>query len=232
MNNEQNNNMFGIPNTQPQNNQGNNQTIPGANLTPITPNTIESTNQVSHPTMSVNPIPGIVTENSNQTNGLPPINNTPLGNNSSIPEIVNSLPPESTNSAINNLGMANSINTAMNNQQLNPVIPEINNPNTMVQPVNNNQAPNNNFGDATPITNQGLNNNDEVVTVKQYLIYTLLCCIPFVGFIIMLMKAFGNNVNKNISNLAKAQLLLAVIVTVIGFVFGSLLGSLLVNMLP
>ena len=245
MNNNQNNNMYGIPNLNPQaqNNQASSQVIPGANLTPIGPGMADTTSQVAQPTISsnmpVNPVPGIVTETSNQTNGLPPINNVPLNSNSNIPGIVNSTPMNNVNVPTNNLGTStfdNGLGNPVNNQPLNPVMPEVNgainnNSNVMPQPMNNTQIPNNNLGDATPLTNQSTNGNDEVVTVKQYIIYTLLCCIPVVGFIIMIMKAFGKNENKNISNLAKAQLLLAVIITVIGFVLGSLLSSLLVNMI-
>ena len=45
----------------------------------------------------------------------------------------------------------------------------------------------------------------------------------------MLVKAFGSKANKNISNLAKAQLILSIIITVLAFIIGIAFTSLIVS---
>lgn len=68
------------------------------------------------------------------------------------------------------------------------------------------------------ITNDMNNSNDNIVSVGSYLGHILLFSIPLIGFVMLLVKAFGSKSNKNISNFAKAQLLLSVIVVVLSMV--------------
>ena len=57
----------------------------------------------------------------------------------------------------------------------------------------------------------------EVVSVKRYMMYIILFSIPVVGLIVLIVKFFDKN-DKNISNYAKAQLLLSLIGAVIGVI--------------
>lgn len=70
--------------------------------------------------------------------------------------------------------------------------------------------------------------NEEVVSVKKYLIHMLLCIIPIAGIIILIMRAIDGK-DKNITNLARAQLLLTAVITLLSviltFAMGSLIGS-------
>lgn len=92
---------------------------------------------------------------------------------------------------------------------------------------------------STPVSqvNETVNQNEgteEVVSVKKYLIHMLLCCIPLVGIIILIMRALDRK-DKNISNLARAQLLISAIVVLLSvvmmFVMSSLITSLFSNSL-
>jgi len=68
-------------------------------------------------------------------------------------------------------------------------------------------------------------NTDAVMTVGGYIGMMLLTAIPLVGFILLLVWAFGSSVNRNKKNLARAILILGVIGFVISILFGSILGS-------
>lgn len=258
MNNEQNNAFINVGQPlSPTNNQNqtlaqSNYDIPGANLTPI--------GLTPQPTDTIMPDNNIPVQSNSETtaaspitNSLPPLNSDnviPINSNSVIPGIVNSSPVESINTSTNNLNQELNINnsspfdiglnssTIPQSQPTNATILPINNINgsTITNEVlstssNNVQPLNNNLGDATPLTNVGNDNgSNDTISVKQYLLHMILCSIPLVGIIVLLMRAFSNKENKNISNLAKAQLLLSVIITVLftvlSIVFGSLLGSL------
>lgn len=52
-----------------------------------------------------------------------------------------------------------------------------------------------------------------VMSVKDWIIMSLITMIPLVGFIMLFVWAFGDSVNPNKSNFAKAALILSVIVT-------------------
>ena len=54
-----------------------------------------------------------------------------------------------------------------------------------------------------------------VMSVKDWLITSLIMIIPIVGFVMLFVWAFGENANPNKANWAKAALLLSVIA--IGF---------------
>ena len=70
---------------------------------------------------------------------------------------------------------------------------------------------------------------EEVVSVKKYLVLNLLFAIPVVGLIMLIVKAFEKNTNKNISNYAKSMLIWYLIVFVISFVFTILISVLVVS---
>lgn len=68
-------------------------------------------------------------------------------------------------------------------------------------------------------------NSDNIVSVGKYMLYMILFSIPLVGFIVLLIKVFDKK-NINISNMAKAQLLMSVIVMVLVFlIFVVLFGT-------
>ena len=68
----------------------------------------------------------------------------------------------------------------------------------------------------------------EVVSVKRYMLYIILFSIPVIGLVVLIVKFFDKS-DKNISNYAKAQLLLSLIGAVIGVI---MLGLLSVYVVP
>lgn len=56
------------------------------------------------------------------------------------------------------------------------------------------------------------NQQAPVMSVKDWLITTLICAIPLVGFIMLFVWAFGSDGNPNRANWAKAALIWMVIV--------------------
>ena len=56
------------------------------------------------------------------------------------------------------------------------------------------------------------------MSVGQYVGMILLTMIPFVGIILLFVWAFGSDVNLNKKNLARAQLIMALISIVLGFI--------------
>lgn len=79
--------------------------------------------------------------------------------------------------------------------------------NNQVSTLNNNQD------------NNKLDNSDNIVSVWKYLGHILLFSIPLVGIIMLFVKAFGDKKDKNISNFAKAQLILCAIGVVVAIIF-------------
>ncbi|WP_224753291.1 hypothetical protein [Paenibacillus terricola] len=66
----------------------------------------------------------------------------------------------------------------------------------------------------------------EVVSVKEWLIASLIMIIPIVNIIMMFVWAFGGNANPNKANYFKAALLMALIVLVLYIVlFVVIIGS-------
>lgn len=259
MNNEQNNNnIFGI-NDLISSSQANNQNptstesvIPGANLTPIggtpIPETQPTTPLQTNLNSLIQPVQGDLastpTNNviSTNANSVMPGTVTPIFNGNVVepttPQPNNNL--NIVNSSPFDIGLNSTINTEKT-QIIDPILSGSNNisnttnensqllNNNSMQPLNNNVT--NNFGDATPLTNANINNtsNDNIVSVGKYLGYILLFSIPIVGFIMLLVKAFGDKKDKNISNLAKAQLILIVIVTVLSIVLSIAFGALIAS---
>lgn len=56
------------------------------------------------------------------------------------------------------------------------------------------------------------NQQAPVMSVKDWLITTLICAIPMVGFVMLFVWAFGSDGNPNRANWAKAALIWMVIV--------------------
>lgn len=79
-----------------------------------------------------------------------------------------------------------------------------------------------------PASNQAL---APVMSVGSYIGMMLLACIPLVGFILLLVWAFGSNENPNKKNYARAVLLLSVIAIVISIIFIIATGGLMAALL-
>jgi hypothetical protein len=73
-------------------------------------------------------------------------------------------------------------------------------------------------------------NNDAPMSVGQYLGTIILFGIPIVGFILMLVWAFGSSVNTNKKNYSRAMLILAVIGIVLGIIMSGTLIALFANL--
>lgn len=255
MNNEQNNNMngglnFGIPpvNSTPPTNVENNG-IPGANVMPV--GAVPVSNPSSISPVEVNPTP-MVSIVDNTINNAAPANNDMLVPNLSpvIPEVSNvgGNGPAPGVLSVNNPGNLDSnlnasasntfdIGLSNNASNLNQVgtISDVNSGITVAS-GDTIQADGTNNGGNIPLTSTTPNNvvsngsGDSVVSVGSYLGHIILFSIPIVGFIMLLVKAFGSKSNKNISNLAKAQLLLSVIITVLTVVIMIVFGAAIFTM--
>jgi hypothetical protein len=59
----------------------------------------------------------------------------------------------------------------------------------------------------------------QVMTVKDWVITLLITFIPFVGFVMLFVWAFGSNENANKSNFAKAALIWTAVWFVLIFLF-------------
>ncbi|MBU9712609.1 hypothetical protein [Evansella tamaricis] len=66
---------------------------------------------------------------------------------------------------------------------------------------------------------------EEVVPVTGWLLYMLVMMIPLVNIVMLFVWAFGSNVNKNKSNLAKASLIWMVIGIILSIVFSVMMGA-------
>ncbi|MBU9720921.1 MULTISPECIES: hypothetical protein [Bacillaceae] len=78
---------------------------------------------------------------------------------------------------------------------------------------------------------QGLSEQEEVVPVTGWLIYLLVMLIPLVNIVMLFVWAFGGNVNKNKSNLAKASLVMALISIILSIVFSIFMGAFISSIL-
>jgi len=111
--------------------------------------------------------------------------------------------------------------------------------NNNISNKSNNNLTNNNINNklSDNLTNNNINNqsndnsitNNDIVSVKKYLLYMILFCIPVVGLIMLLIKAFSKNENKNISNYAKANLIFYLITTIFSVVFIGLMVALYIG---
>lgn len=240
MNNEQNNNIFNIPNQNPV--QPNNDKFNIFNNVSNAPQT--EGQAVSSGIIPVQPITSNVAENVNtsfsniageSSNFSEPNISNSVTNDSNIAPTINQNSTEASSSTFDiGLNSSNDVNAEQNNMNtmnfdntVNSVSvvpnssPNLNNQglnqtgnteagmvnNKVESNLNNSNQPNNNSG------------NENIVSVGKYLGYILLFCIPIVGFIMLIVKAFFDKKDKNISNFAKAQLLLSVIAVVLAIIF-------------
>ena len=72
-----------------------------------------------------------------------------------------------------------------------------------------------------------MENSTNQVSVKtgEWVVTFLIASIPFVGFIMLFVWAFGSSTNESKANWAKAILMWFVIVTVIYLIFGLIFGA-------
>ena len=213
-------------------NNNNESTIPGANLNIIESGTfnpsVETNTNMFNNAMGNSTLPPI------NSGDITPINSTPIETNTPNQiDVNNNL--NTVSSSPFDIGINQTMST--NTEPLNTSIPTNNGPILSVEiPSNNNSTINTNLNNS--IQNDNLSGNqtlgattnednmEKVVSVKEYLLLYILCCIPLVGFIILILKAFGGKANKNIRNFARAQLLLMVIIAVISMLL-TIIGTLL-----
>ena len=156
--------------------------------------------------LNIPPVNKSDTQNMNQNNNQTSPLGFGLNNNASMP---------SSNQSLINTGI--SLNDANNNLLNNST------------PVNNNLS---NVNVSNDLVSSGLPNNGvvpvgnnydsmvskgEITPVKTYLLNMLLFCVPLVGFIMLIVKAVSKE-ESNIRNLARAYLILSLIVGVISTV--------------
>ena len=121
-----------------------------------------------------------------------------------------------------------------------PPTPVVSNKETNLTMTNNNTTSSNNAPIANnnniPLTNSPTmnvpNSDKNIVTVGKYLGNLILFCIPVVGFIMLIIKAFADKKDKNITNLARSYLLFEVIVFVFVIVISIVSVLLSTNVTP
>ena len=224
-------------------------------ITPITPTTPEQqNNQVpnNNPTIPITPMPEVrgtsnqnVENQNNQVNPTPTITPQPQ---QITPTIVM---PESKDSSMSapqqpisnapkelkldssspfDIGVSAPLSTAINITTPQTPISQPTQSSTITPiPVTNN----NNDTETKPqqdinIKEPTTQSTDNVVSVGTYLIHIILFSIPVIGLILLIVKALDKK-NKNLSNFAKAQLILVVIATVIMVVIFVLFGAVIFN---
>lgn len=231
--NEQNNDIFGnvVPsNVVPEVNGGVIANSNPINNTIVNPNI---SNSVMSDATNNTVIPSFVPNNLSSD-----VSNINSVNNSNIDlEKTNVLNPVEVPATINNnsnleLGSNNVANGINNN------ISTVSNvvTNSDMWSNNLNDGMNLNVNDTVPSNSINSNNssnavseqNDNIVSVKKYLGHILLFAIPVVGFVMLIVKALDKN-DKNISNLAKAQLILSAIVVVISVVLSVVVTTFIIG---
>lgn len=60
-----------------------------------------------------------------------------------------------------------------------------------------------------------INHNTSLITIGDWLVTFLICCIPIVGTVMMFVWAFGNNSQENKKTWAQAGLIFSLIIMVI-----------------
>lgn len=69
------------------------------------------------------------------------------------------------------------------------------------------------------------NDSDEVVSVGEWLVTSLIMAIPLVNFVMVFVWAFGGGTKKSKANFFKAAIIMMIISTVLAFIFiGSLMA--------
>lgn len=222
---------------------GSNDVANSQNMGVISPQPIQQMNANS-------PIPSIISGTSNvlpQQNSV--VNQQSLGNDSVISVAPGNIIPESKDNSTNiqsnvsqpglnidgsnpfDIGIVdNNIlnsNVNQNNVSPTPITPISVNNNTNNLSDSSNIVPSNNLNntpDINPPQTTVSSSDDNIVSVGKYLLHIILFCIPVIGFIMLIVKALDKK-DKNISNFAKAQLILGVIgvflVVIVFVIFGA-----------
>lgn len=73
--------------------------------------------------------------------------------------------------------------------------------------------------------------NNDPMRVGQYLGMLLLMCVPILNIVLLFMWSFGNSVNLNKKNFARASLILGVIGIILSIVFGAALAGIIGELL-
>ena len=242
MNNDQNNIFGNVTPIQPTNNSQTNTTS-----SEVSQNQPSTTNQGAIP---ITPIPEVKGEAS--TNVEQPQNNTGKSLQQGItPTIVmpetkeSPIAPQPQNKELNlessspfDIGVNAPLSTNAN-VNITPEVPN-NTPITPITVSNNGQEnasnnPNLSNNNQQPqdinISSQPQQSND-VVSVGKYLLHIILFSIPIVGFIILIIKALDKK-DKNISNFAKAQLIIVlasiILCVIMFFIAGATIISSITN---
>lgn len=245
MNNEQNNGVGNITPIMP-NNTNNQNTNPGVNneqsgvttptpITPIAPTTPEQqNNQVpnNNPTIPITPMPEVrgtsnqnVENQNNQVNPTPTITPQPQQPISNAPKEL-----KLDSSSPFDIGVSAPLSTATNITTPQTPISQPTQSSTItpIPVTNNNNDTENKPQQDINIKEPTTQSTDNVVSVGTYLIHIILFSIPVIGLILLIVKALDKK-NKNLSNFAKAQLILAIIATVIMVVIFVLFGAVIFN---
>lgn len=232
------------------NNENNNILSPNSNqVTPTTSNPASNQNII----MPVSGVPEVKSPSSDQTTintSSQPTTNSFINQNTVSPplttenNLVSENPPleQSTPNNPPELKLENSspfdigVNSPTTTQ---PVTPTILPPLTP-QPTTSNSIVNSNENMITPpqpqkptipIDTTPPASESNIVPVSKYLLHMILFSIPIVGFIMLILKAVDKK-DKNISNFAKAQLILSGIIIVLSILLFVVLGASLISTLP
>ena len=254
-NNETINNLPSTPSTENTNIPGTNVNIisgqspvemPSIIPTQVSPNFSEPTQTVTPPINIISTAPpspviqetpafinnDILTPTTPNTNFNATAPNTLSATQSTIvPELkIDSSSPFDIGVASNNLTSTTSMNQSilpqsnfqgapMENMYNSSSGTSLNNQNSNINPT-----PSNNSTVSTDNSIQS--NNENVVSVGKYLGHIILFGIPLIGFIMLIIKAVGDKKDKNITNFARAMLLLQAIIIVLTVVLSVLAISL------
>lgn len=198
------------------------------------------------------PIPSIISGVPNgvsQQNSI--VSQQSLGNDSVISVAPGNIIPESKDNSSNiqsnisqpglnidgsnpfDIGIVGNNIPNQNNVNPTPITPiSVNNNTNNLSDVSNIVPSNNlnNTPDIIPSQTTVSSSDDNIVSVGKYLLHIILFCIPVIGFIMLIVKALDKK-DKNISNFAKAELILSIISVAIIVIISiiSVMGMINVN---
>lgn len=82
----------------------------------------------------------------------------------------------------------------------------------------------------TSFSQKSQSSNNEPLSIGNYIVMMILMIIPIVGFVMLLIWAFGSNVNKNKKNWAIATLIMGVVFFAMTMLFSSVIGAMMTRM--
>ena len=226
MNNNQNNNINGIITPQPitptdiSNQDGNNDTNNLIQPTSIVP--VEQAKEVNNNMESIQP--NIISEQQIPNIIIPEMKKDNDGINNNISQTTE-LKLDGTSPFDIGINQTPIMASLEENNTTTPTISNSNanlnnNPNDSVQVI----APTNKEQQEDISILVSTSNNSDIVPVTKYLINMILFSIPLVGFIVLILKVVDKK-DKNISNFAKAYLLLGIILVLLWIVFFGIFGA-------